>query len=201
VLDPNSHLGEVSRETLQKLEEFQELVRKWSPRINLVSQTDLKDMWQRHILDSAQLVALTSTPERWIDVGSGAGFPGIVVAILLRQQVSTPVTLVESDRRKSAFLMTVSRALDLDLKVVCQRVENLQASDATTMSARALAPLERLVGYANSHLSSDGTALFPKGRKWKNELQEAKEKWSFDCDVVQSATDSTAAILRLRNIK
>lgn len=190
---------DVSRETLQKLKGFEGLVRKWSPRINLVSPADLDDFWGRHIVDCAQLASLSDTPERWLDLGSGSGLPGLVIAILLEGQASH-VTLVESDRRKCAFLKTAARILGLSVDVLPMRIEALRTTRATTLSARALAPLDKLVEHAHAYLAREGTALFPKGRNWKIELEAAKVKWSFDCDMVQSVTDRDAAILRLCNI-
>lgn len=180
---------------------FEGLVRTWSKRINLVSTRDLDKLWERHILDSAQLVDLTATPRNWMDLGSGGGFPGVVVGILLESlNPSARVTLIESDQRKSAFLRTAIKALQLSVDVHAKRINAVAPSDATTISARALAPLQQLVDFANRHLASGGTALFPKGRSWKNELVEAKEKWSFDCDVIRSVTDAEAVILRLQGI-
>lgn len=192
---------DVSRETVEKLEDFERLVKHWSPKINLVSASDLGKLWTRHICDSAQLVELTDSPERWLDIGSGGGFPGIVVAILLAGTEGTTVSLVESDKRKSAFLKTAAHKLGLRVNVHDRRMEEVSIQDATTVSARAVAPLEKLLGYAHASLGSGGTALFPKGRNWKNEVEVAKEKWSFDFDVVESATDAEAAILKVCNIK
>jgi len=191
----------VSRETLQKLRAFEELVQKWSPRINIVSRHDLPHLFERHILDSAQLVALSDRPEHWMDLGSGGGFPGIVVAILLSEaRPASRVTLVESDKRKCAFLAAAKRQLELSVEIIPRRIEDLEPMGATTMSARALARLDRLIELASRHIADDGVALFLKGKDWKNELVEAKRKWSFDCDVVESITDPKAAVLRIRNI-
>ncbi len=138
MLDPSLDGPIVSRETLEKVKAYEDLVRQWSPRINLVSPADLDCLRHRHTLDSAQLVALSNTPQRWVDLGSGGGFPGIVVAIILQdRQKSARVTVVESDKRKCAFLTTVARSLDLDVDVLAQRAENLKLTDATTLSARA----------------------------------------------------------------
>lgn len=200
--DPFPDHPGVSRETLEKLTAFEGLLRTWSRRINLVSASGLENLWQRHICDSAQLLDLTDNPEKWLDLGSGGGFPGLVIGILMQDQFpAARITLVESDMRKCAFLKTVARRMELAIDIRAQRIETLEPRSATTVTARALAPLDQLVAYTHRHLATDGTALFPKGRKWKNELQQAKEKWSFDCDVLESVTDVDAAILRLRNIQ
>jgi 16S rRNA (guanine527-N7)-methyltransferase len=197
----DKHLADrdVSRETLEKLQAFESLVSQWSPRINLISSADLKNVWRRHIADSVQLVVLAEGSDDWADLGSGAGFPGLVVAICSAQK--RHVTMVESDRRKCAFLSTVARQLDLNVKIIGKRIEDTDSLGAAVLSARALAPLTRLLGYADAHMSSDGVALFPKGQSWKNELARAREVWLFDHDVVKSSTDSDAAILKIRNIK
>lgn len=178
------------------------MVREWSTKINIVSPNDLTSLWQRHIVDSAQLPSLAESPGNWVDLGSGGGFPGLVVAIILQQNVpGVRVTLVESDKRKCAFLSAVARKLDLAVQICPQRIERLDVTGFTTLSARALAPLERLLGYAHPLLSTDGVALFPKGRNWRKELAAAEDKWSFDMDMVKSATESDAAILKVGNIK
>ncbi len=192
----------VSRETIDKLLHFQDLVRKWSPRINLVSKQDLQHLWERHVRDSAQLAAFCDTPQKWLDLGSGAGFPGIVVAIMIRDRSDVaPVTLVESDRRKCVFLKSAARELNIDVDVQARRIEDLEQLAPTTLSARALAPLARLLGYARFQLAEEGVALFPKGKGWQKEVQQAKEKWSFQYDVLQSITDQDAAVLKIRNIQ
>lgn len=190
---------DVSRETLERLRRFHDLACAWTTRINLLSAKDRRFIWERHIIDSAQLVGLAETPESWLDLGSGGGFPGIVAAIML--DGGAHVTLVESDTRKCVFLNTVARQLDLTITVLPRRIEKLEETRASTLSARALAPLVSLVAHADKFLGPGGTALFPKGRNWKSELELAKGKWSFDCDVIQSITDSRAAIVKLRNVK
>lgn len=199
--DPRIGGRSVSRETYEKLKAFEELVRTWSQRINLVSISDQSILWERHLVDSAQLIDLTDLTDRWLDLGSGGGFPGVVIAILLEESRQGHVTLVESDNRKCAFLKTAARTLSLDVDIRSQRIEQIELEAATTLSARALAPLETLVAYGFQFLAPDGIALFPKGRNWKNELEAAKVKWSFDCDVIQSITEADAAILKLRNIE
>ena len=155
----------VSRETLDRLFSFCDLVEKWNPAINLISKSGIAEIWNRHIIDSAQL--FQQMPDRareWCDLGSGGGFPGIVLAILAKQlQPNAQVILVESDRRKSVFLAQASRLLDIDVRVKTQRIEELEPQNADVLSARALAPLSDLCGYAYRHLKPDGVAIFPKG--------------------------------------
>ncbi|UXX81884.1 16S rRNA (guanine(527)-N(7))-methyltransferase RsmG [Roseovarius pelagicus] len=195
-------LPDVSRETNERLQVYAELLRKWNSKINLVSRASLHDLWARHIVDSAQIAQLA--PERvehWADLGSGGGFPGIVAAILLQETRPTAqITLVESDQRKCAFLRTVLRETECVGTVIAERIEKLPPLSADVLSARALADLSSLLGYADHHLSSDGVALFPKGTTWKEEVKEAQSKWHFDLEVATSLTDPAAAILKISGV-
>ena len=200
--EPSPGALDVSRETLTRLEQFADLVREWNPRINLVSEGTLPSLWTRHILDSAQLLRHSEDPSKWLDLGSGGGFPGIVVAILLKERMlSSEMTLVESDKRKSAFLKTAVRNLDLRVSVRAERIEAVTNVSASTLSARALAPLDRLLGYAQPRLAVGGIALFPKGRNWRNEVRIAEEKWLFSLDVVESETEAESALLKISGIQ
>jgi 16S rRNA (guanine527-N7)-methyltransferase len=192
----------VSRETRQRLQAYSDLVRKWNPKVNLVSRVSLSDLWERHILDSLQLLDINTCPDRWVDLGSGGGFPGLVVAICLQETASDAVvTLVESDQRKAAFLRTVIRTLDLNATVLAQRAEDIPPLDATTLSARALAPLTKLLGYAAQHLQEDGAAIFPKGASWEKELSDASQEWCFVSQAIKSRTEPDACLLVIRDIK
>lgn len=189
----------VSRETLERLEKYAELLLKWNPAINLVSKSTLKDLWSRHMLDSAQIFSLApKTATRWVDLGSGGGFPGLVVAAMAKE--SRPdlcVTLVESDQRKAAFLRTVSRELALDTQILSQRIEDLTEISADVVSARALAGLPRLLSWSETLLRPGGVCLFPKGATVEKEIQEALASWSFVAEKFPSRTDSNATILRI----
>ncbi len=194
---------DVSRETRERLRAFEALVKKWSPRINLVSPRSLEDLWSRHILDSAQLFELADrAADLWADLGSGGGFPGFVCAILARDTApQMRFVLVESDRRKAAFLLQASRELDLDLEVISERVENLAPLGADVLSARALAPLDQLLPMAERHLKPGGSALFPKGATYRQEMKRALEKWAFRSEVYPSKTNEEAAVLKLGDIR
>lgn len=192
---------DVSRETIERLEAYVDLVKKWNPKINLVSKASLGDIWHRHILDSAQLFDLAPDSESWVDLGSGGGFPGIVLSILaLERNPKGRFTLVESDQRKSAFLRTAIRELDLNAKVLAQRIEDVPPLKAQALSARALADLDILLGFGAKHLASDGTALFPKGESWEKEDRAARERWSYSCEVITSKTNPDAAVLKIKDI-
>lgn len=197
-----AHLN-VSRETVQALEDFSALVQRWSSAINLVSKASLPDLWHRHIVDSAQLFALCPPNAKlWLDIGSGGGFPGIVVAVLARDlQPQLRVALVESDLRKATFLREACRTLRLQADVYSARIESLPPSNADVLSARALAPLNALLAFAERHLADDGVAVFPKGEKHESELADARESWSFDVKSLPSLSDDSAAILEIRKIR
>lgn len=194
---------DVSRETFDSLAHFQALVKKWSPRINIVSRGDLEDIWGRHILDSAQIWRkIPETARLWVDFGSGGGFPGVVLAAICKEKRNTiEFIFVESDVRKGAFLRTAIRELDLNAKVETARVEALSPLGADVVSARALSSLNHLLGYAAKHLSETGLAIFPKGRGVDREIQAARVDWDFELERQPSITQAEARILRIRNIR
>jgi 16S rRNA (guanine527-N7)-methyltransferase len=192
----------VSRETFDALKAFETEVRRWNAAINLVSRNSLEDLWGRHIADSAQLFEL-SPPQAvsWVDLGSGGGFPGIVIAVLAREvRPELHVTLVEADLRKATFLRQAAQTLSLNVTVASTRIEALTPQNADILSARALAPLSDLLGYAELHMRSGGIAIFPKGARHTEELAHAREAWEFDVEAIPSASDKDAAVLLVRNI-
>lgn len=193
----------VSRETDLALCELESLVRKWTPSINLVGRTTLADLRNRHIVDSAQLFELAPLDlTSWADLGSGGGFPGLVIAILAKERLpGLVVTLVESDSRKATFLREAARILGLVVKVENHRIEALAPLGADVISARALAPLTDLLWYAFHHMKPTGLAIFPKGERFGAEIALAKESWKFQIDSLPSLSDSKAAILMIRNIQ
>lgn len=192
--------ADVSRETRELLERYELLIQKWTRTINLVSSSTLHALRDRHILDSMQLWELTSRRGRWVDLGSGGGFPGLVIAVLARHHDDLQVVLVEADQRKATFLRTALRELGLDAEVVAQRIEALPCLDADIISARALAPLTKLLTYTEQHRKSDGVALFPKGENADAEIAEALESWQFDCQKHASITDERSIILSIGEI-
>lgn len=192
----------VSRETIDRLRAFEALVQKWSPKINLVSKSELTKIWDRHILDSVQLFPHAPQAGHWVDIGSGGGFPGVVVAIISRGfQTDHRFTLVESDQRKCAFLRTASRTFNLGLHVRSERVESIERLDADILSARALTELSTLLGFAERHLNESGTALFPKGETWQKEVAATRNVWSYRCLPIKSETNAAAAVLKIQDIK
>ena len=193
---------DVSRETAERLAEYAALLRGWNPKINLVSKQTLAAVETRHFADSAQLLALApADATTWADLGSGGGFPGLVVAILaIEARPALRVTLVESDQRKAAFLRTVAQRTGVPVAVLAERIETIPPLGADVLSARALARLATLLDYAQLHLAPSGTALLPKGANWRAEVAEALERWRFRCENLRSATSPDAAILRIGEI-
>lgn len=193
---------DVSRETMDRLQEFASLLTKWTERINLVAPATIPHLWDRHIVDSGQLFQHAPPDARtWLDLGSGAGLPGLVCAILAREAMpGCHFTLIESDTRKSAFLMTASRTLDLAVTVLPQRVEMVPPQGADIISARALAPLVQLLPLVARHLSKDGVALLPKGKNHAQELAVTQQEWQFELRSYPSLTDPLARLLLLKEI-
>lgn len=192
----------VSRETLVRLEAYAALLCKWNRRINLVSRRSLEDLWRRHVLDSVQLLKFYDVGRRneaeapWLDLGSGAGFPGLVLAIVGVRNVH----LVESDGRKCAFLREAARIAGAEVTVHNERIEALPPQRAGTISARALAPLPRLLPLAFGHLLSGGQIILLKGQDVDVELTEAAKCWKMNVRRIPSVTDESGSILQLTEI-
>jgi 16S rRNA (guanine527-N7)-methyltransferase len=191
----------VSRETLERLKKYQDLLEKWNKSINLVAKSTVPDSWSRHFEDSAQIYQLTKLADSWVDIGSGGGFPGLVCAVIASEKSpETTFTLVESDKRKATFLRQVANNLDLEITVLSQRIEEIVGKRFDTISARALAPLPKLLELSKLILNENGQCVFLKGTKHQSEVEDALENWSFSLQTEQSKTDPDAAILILENI-
>lgn len=193
---------DVSRETMARLVSLHDILVKWSPRINLIARGELLGVWRRHFADSAQLVGMAGVRSvHWVDVGAGAGFPGLVVAAMLRDHSERPkVTLIESDQRKAAFLVEAVRAMQVDVAVLPTRVETLMSLSADVLSARAVAPLDVLLGYLKKHRSPTGIGLFPKGEAVHKEIAAAAQKWRFDYRLHPSVTAPEASIVEVGTV-
>lgn len=196
----------VSRETHVRLKQYQALLEKWQAKINLISPTTVSDAWTRHFEDSAQVTAVLPPPAGktlvLYDLGSGAGFPGLVLAIM-RQDIA--LTLVESDSKKCAFLQAVSRETGVSVRVDNRRIEaaagDLPAPDV--VSARALASLSELLSLCTPWIAANPALIliFPKGSRAAEEIAEARKKWSFDLVETNSRTERGAKILTLTNCR
>ncbi|OYV51278.1 MAG: 16S rRNA (guanine(527)-N(7))-methyltransferase RsmG [Rhodospirillales bacterium 20-60-12] len=193
-----SSAHDVSRETLDKLRAYEALVLKWSAKLNLVSARDQSLIWSRHIEDSLALVKLIpADTERAIDIGSGAGFPGLVLAIA----TGVHFTLIESDQRKAAFLFEAVSSLQINAKILPVRIEAAKLEPAPLVTARALAALPRLLEWATPLLAPGGVFLFPKGRGAEEELTLAAKHWQMKIERFPSMSDPGSLILRLSEVR
>ncbi len=202
-LSPEDYQHEtgVSRETLLRLQVYADLLAKWTRVINLVSRASLGDLWRRHMLDSAQLAPLLpeapkGRPRVIVDLGSGAGFPGLVLAILGTGELH----LVESDRRKAAFLREVVRETGCPAEIHDARIEELAPIPTDVVTARACAPLADLLAYAYKFpglAAARPCCLFPKGQRVDEELTEARKRWKMTAEPFPSRTDPSGTILRI----
>jgi len=201
--DDFQHDSGVSRETRTQLERYVALLKHWQCRINLVGMSTLDDIWCRHVLDSAQLLDLAprrsadKPPQCWTDLGSGAGFPGLVLAILGAGEVH----LIESDARKCAFLREAARVTACPVTIHNARIERLTPWLSDVITARALAPLPRLLALARPFARAGTVVLVPKGRNLAAELTEATKSWTIACDLVPSRTAPASRILRISDFE
>lgn len=203
--DEFAHRFLISRETLGRLNLYESLLRRWQPAVNLVAPGTLDHIWHRHFADSAQLAALVPEgAESLADLGSGAGFPGLVLAILLSGKTLTRVILVESAERKAAFLREVARQTGTAVEILSTRIEKPETQarigHVDVVCARALAPLDRLLELAFPLFGPGTVGLFPKGREREAEVEAARTRWSFDDIAVPSVTDAHAGIVVVRHL-
>lgn len=193
----------VSRETIQDLQRYVELLGSWNARINLIGQSTRNEIWSRHLADSAQLFRMAPPDTTtWIDLGAGAGLPGLPVALIAAELAPhIQVTLVESDRRKAAFLQMAVRELRLAVAIETKRIEVLRETPYDVVSARALAPLDRLCVLAYRFKGPRTTFLFPKGERLDYELTQASASWHIHADRIPSRTHPGATILRILELE
>ncbi|MFQ5565728.1 MAG: 16S rRNA (guanine(527)-N(7))-methyltransferase RsmG [Paracoccaceae bacterium] len=194
---------DVSRETCARLEAYIALLTRWNARINLVAPATIDTAWARHVADSAQLFDLApARASSWIDLGSGAGLPGLVVAALAAETApSLHVTLVESDTRKAAFVAAAAREMGLDVSVEPRRIETLAPQPYDIVSARALAPLTRLCALAHPFSAKGTVFLFPKGAGVDSELTAARARWHIQGEQIASRTNPEATVLRILELE
>ena len=188
---------DVSRETLERLELYVDLLIKWQRAINLIGHRTIDDIWRRHILDSGQLKAhITTTGGTVIDIGSGAGLPGLVLAIMGMPNVC----LVEANSRKCAFLREAIRLTETNATVLNARVEDVTGLAATVVTARAVASLDQLIKISKFLSTPNTLFIFPKGKGFKNELTELKNKWSMVLTVLPSLSSAEGVVLKMESL-
>jgi 16S rRNA (guanine527-N7)-methyltransferase len=203
-LDELSRVVPVSRETYAHLALLVVELRRWQTIKNLVGPGTLDEVWTRHVVDSLQLLALEPKRKAWLDLGSGAGFPGLVIGIAGRSSPGVHVDLVESNGRKCSFLRHAARLTGASVTIHEARLEASVPAfvgKVDVVTARALANLCQLVAWTAPLLKSGTVGLFPKGRDAEAELTEARESWRFDADVIPSRTDPDARIIRVRHLQ
>ena len=191
-------LEAVSRETLERLETFVALLQSWNTRINLVSHGDAEQLWTRHVLDSLQLIRLfPNEAQSAVDLGSGAGFPGLVLAIA----GGVRFTLIEADARKAAFLREAGRLTTTDVTVLNARIERIRLPKTDLITARALAPLDKLLRFGVPLLKAEGTMLFLKGAQAEKEIADAERRWTMRLERHISLTSEGGVILRISEVE
>jgi 16S rRNA (guanine527-N7)-methyltransferase len=197
-----AHLAQhVSRETMEDFEKIGQALHQWSKRFNLVAPSTLDEYWSRHVLDSWQLYDLApkqtgNLPLHWLDLGSGAGFPGMILAVLLKDCPGAQLTLIESNGKKCSFLRHCARITQAPALVCQARIEAAPAQTAGVITARALADLSKLLDLSCRFANEQTTFLFSKGKNAKQELTTARGKWDIEADLLPSITDEHAHILR-----
>jgi 16S rRNA (guanine527-N7)-methyltransferase len=191
----------VSRETLDKLEAYSALLVKWAPKINLIGTSTIETLWTRHIIDSAQLLWIAGPAAlRWVDFGSGAGLPGLIIAILLSETPASEVTLVEPSAKRCAFLREAARRCGAKIIIMEQKIEEVEARAVDIVTARAFAPLDALLAHTYPWLQFGGKALFPKGQDVQREQALASTNWAFRHKLHTSLTDARGCILEVEGL-
>jgi 16S rRNA (guanine527-N7)-methyltransferase len=197
-------LTPVSRETMDRLDRFVDVLLRWQKQINLIAPSTERNLWTRHIADSLQLVGLVPEARVWADLGSGGGFPGMAIACALADAPNTRIHLVETNTKKIAFLREAVRATATPAIVHAAKIENFAATPPEPMdavTARALAPLPKLLGLAAPLLKSGAVGLFPKGQDVESELTEAAKSWRVKASLTPSLTDPLAQIVVVRELE
>ena len=195
--------GNVSRETKKSFMVFEELLKKWNKKINLVSSATTNDFRERHVLDSLQLIQFAKTEKGvWLDIGSGGGFPGIPLAIYSKEKhPEFKFNFMDSNSKKCLFLEEVCRKLNIEGNVICDRIEAAPIVSCDYVVSRALAPLDDLLGYSKRHRKFMGKSLFLKGKKFKEEILHAKSRWHFSYKIHQSLSHKDGKIVEIDHHK
>lgn len=194
----------VSRETFLKLETYVTLLKDWQKKFNLVSNSSLPDVWTRHIADSAELFKhIPQNAKRLYDMGSGAGFPALVLAVMAQElSPELRITLIESITKKTLFLNKVKTVLNLkNVNIVNDRAENLKPSSVDVITARAMTALDGLFKYASRFCTRETVLIFPKGRSYQSEIDEALKHWNFHVEVLPNPVSEDGVILKIKNLR
>lgn len=187
---------------MERLQSYLSLLQHWNKRINLIGRGNDDDPWNRHIIDSAQLMNYWHEAESWIDLGSGGGLPGLVCAIIAKEShPELRFTLVESDQRKSIFLSQAAHHLDLKIDVRRTRIDSMPVEQFDVISARALAPLSKLLGYSEKFVHPGSILVFLKGQQACHELTQASEDWHIDAETFSSLSDPTGKVFRITKLQ
>lgn len=192
----------VSRETLERLKAYEASLHEWQKKFNLVSNASLEDAWNRHFLDSMQLFNfIPKTARSLCDFGSGAGFPGMVLAIMAKEK--TPylkVSLIESIKKKTLYLNEVNKITEANAVIINDRIENIPPQSFDVITSRAMASLKDLLNYTKKFFGKNTVCIFPKGKSYAEEIAEAEKFWKFDCKIVPSEMSSEGVILIITNL-
>lgn len=193
----------VSHETYEKLKNYQALVLEWNSKFNLISKSTEATIWERHIVDSLQLIKyITNEDKILLDLGSGAGFPGVVLAIACQEiYPDLQINLVESIGKKTAFLHAVNEQLNLNMEIHQERIEKLNVGKVDVITSRALAALPKLLDYAKPFCKKETRLILPKGENWSLENDEALMKWLYKYEVYNSDTSDVGKILRISDLR
>ena len=203
ILSELSRIYPVSRETFQRFKILVARVEEWQKKTNLVAPSTLNDIWNRHIADSLQCINLKADARNWLDIGSGGGFPGLVIAAVMADHENSSVHLIESIQKKCSFLRQVNRQMSSHAKVHCDRIENVNKiiDQPEIVTARALAALPLLLELSSPWLLNGATALFHKGREFEAELVDCDGLWEFDLVSHKSVISTDSVILEISNLK
>ncbi|GHC74367.1 16S rRNA (guanine(527)-N(7))-methyltransferase RsmG [Limoniibacter endophyticus] len=195
--------GPVSRETFARLVKFEELFKHWNRSINLVAPSTVNALWDRHIVDSAQLYPHISGAMKVVDLGTGGGFPGLILSILSAQNSDREFYFIESNRKKASFLTLSASALGVNAVVFPHRIEDTyeKIPRVDMVTARALAPLDVLLELSSPWLKAGASALFLKGREYRSEIEKSRQNWRFDLIQHQSVTNEESVALLLSNVR
>ena len=192
----------VSRETFNRLKIYEASLKEWQNKFNLVSNKSLEDAWNRHFLDSAQLIKyIPENAKKLYDLGSGAGFPGMVLAVIAAEKMpNLKVSLIESIKKKTLYLNTVQKLCNVKVSIINDRIENLSLKDADVITSRAMCNLADLLKYSYKLANKNTIMIFPKGKTYQEEIERAQKAWKFNCQIEANEVSAEGVILVISNL-